>query len=95
MNELQESGRPYDIEIELLPVDGSTDSLLVYIEVKSTISNNKDLISFSWNELKFAAEKKHSYHLYRVYNAGQTSHRICQVENFNQYLQGRCISILL
>ena len=43
-------------------------------------SSSKDVVNFSWSELKFAEEKCESYHLYRVYNAGRASHRLCQLE---------------
>ena len=61
-NEEKESGQPYDIKV-------TTDRSEYFIEVKSTSSNNLELIPFSWKELQFAKQKAASYCLIRVYNA--------------------------
>lgn len=87
VNEFQESGKPYDIEVDLKTGKN-------YIEVKSTVADKKDLVPFSWNELKFAEEKLHDYHLYRVYNAGKSSYRLCQLENLNHYLKNKPMRLL-
>ena len=84
VNESGETGLPYNIEVELESSeegDVNGDSK-VFIEVKSTSSDSKDVVnlSFSWSELKFVEEKCESYHLYRVYNAGRASHRLRQLE---------------
>ena len=78
MNESRETGLPYDIEVELesSEVGDVNGDSKVFIEVKSTSSSSKDVVNFSWSELKFAEEKCESYHLYRVYNAGRASHRL-------------------
>jgi hypothetical protein len=90
VNEITESGSPYDIEVTLERQEGmeatGEDGDKVYIEVKSTASSSKDLVAFSWNELKFAEEKKDSYQLYRVYHAGTQTPRLRQLENINHYL---------
>ena len=62
-NEKDESGLPYDIKVTV------QDGTVYFVEVKSTSSSNKELIPFSWKELKFAKEKAESYVLIRVYNA--------------------------
>ena len=90
MNEGQETGNPYDIEVELeSSSEDDGDKKRVYIEVKSTSSGDKDLVNFSWSELKFAEEKCESYHLYRVYNAGRASHRLCQLEDLGRFLRNK------
>ena len=62
-NEKDESGLPYDIKVTV------QDGTVYFLEVKSTSSSNKELIPFSWKELKFAKEKAGCYTLIRVYNA--------------------------
>ena len=90
VNEGKETGWPYDIEVEL----ESDNQDKVYIEVKSTAASNKELVTFSWKELKFAEEKSLNYHLYRVYSAGKASHKLCQLENLHRYLQEQPIRLL-
>lgn len=93
VNETAETGKPYDIEVELEASEDNDDNTRIYIEVKSTSSSKKDLVNFSWSELKFAEEKCGDYHLYRVYNAGRDSHRLCQLEDLSQYLQSKPIRL--
>ena len=84
VNKTSETGMPYDIEIE---TDAAVDSVrVIYVEVKSTAASNKDLVEFSWQELKYAERMAADYHLYRVYNAGKPSHRLCQLEDVQNYL---------
>lgn len=46
------------------------DSIL-YIEVKSTKTNDKHSFEISMNEVLFAEEKGDNYAIYRVFNAGR------------------------
>lgn len=94
VNQSGETGMPYDIEVELETSEGADESK-VYIEVKSTSANTKDVVDFSWKELKFAEEKGSGYHLYRVYNAGRASHKLCQLENLSCYLLKGPVRLLL
>ena len=94
VNESGETGLPYDIEVELKSSEEGGDSK-VFIEVKSTSSSSKDVVNFSWSELKFAEEKCESYHLYRVYNAGRASHRLCQLEGLGRYLQSKPVRLFI
>ena len=102
VNESGETGLPYNIEVELESSeegDVNGDSK-VFIEVKSTSSNSKDVVnlSFSWSELKFVEEKCESYHLYRVYNAGRASHRLRRSvggEGLGRYLQSKPVRLFI
>lgn len=92
VNQSEETGKPYDIIVELECRDGTNDN--IYIEVKSTSSNTKDVVDFSWNELKFAEKEGKNYHLYRVYNAGRATHRLCRLENLSSYLHNGPVRLL-
>lgn len=89
INEKLETGKPYDIEVKIAP------DTVIYIEVKSTKTSNKELIEFSWNELQFAEREKKNYHLYRVYNAGSTSVNLKWMENLSNVLDRHPVRLLL
>lgn len=73
-NESEESGKPFDFQIV-------KDGIVMYIDVKGTPSEIKDVIYLSPNEWKFMFEKKENYSIYRVYNAGKDHARIEIIEN--------------
>jgi len=91
INEISETGKPYDIEI--------TDALgrKTYIEVKTTARMDLMMFAISWNELLFAAEVGRRYHIYRVFAAppdgvstGDSSRiRVLTVENPVQRIHDR------
>lgn len=89
INETLETGKPYDIEVKIDP-----DTVL-YIEVKSTKSPEKELMEFSWNELQFADKEKQNYHLYRVYSAGSALVTLKWIENLSDVLDTRPVRLLL
>ena len=89
INETTETGKPYDIEVN---IDAET---VLYIEVKSTKSSQKELMEFSWNELQFANGEKQNYHLYRVYSAGTAEVMLKWVENLSSILDTRPVRLLL
>lgn len=102
VNENSESGKPYDIAVTLEKEErketedrgDKEDSPMVYIEVKSTASSSKDIVAFSWGELKFAEQENEGYHLYRVYHVGTTTPRLCQLQNLTNYLQNRGVRMV-
>ena len=66
-NHQTETGAPYDFVVHFADDDGIHED---YIEVKSTVSDDKEVFEISVQQIKFAEEKKGSYHIYRVFNAG-------------------------
>eukprot|EP00298_Acanthocystis_sp_HF-20_P011017 c19183_g1_i2.p1 GENE.c19183_g1_i2~~c19183_g1_i2.p1 ORF type:complete len:244 (+),score=115.88 c19183_g1_i2:46-732(+) len=74
-NENGESGNFYDIELK-----HSSDDI-EYIEVKTTLTDDKSFFEVSWRELQFAAEKESKFQIYRVYGAGKNSVRVVKVIN--------------
>ena len=85
VNEEKESGKPYDIYLQFSPPDRSTQQSL-FIEVKTTTSQNKGIFEISNRQLQFAHQHKHTFHLYRVFNAGQTTVQLYRVQNLVQCL---------
>ena len=89
INESTETGKPYDIEVEIEP------QTVLYIEVKSTKSSEKEFMEFSWNQLKFADREKHNYHLYRVYSAGSELVTLKWMDNLSDILTTRPVRLFL
>lgn len=68
-NDEDEVGDPFDFEVMVKDENGFHKD---YIEVKSTKSNNKEVFQISVQQIKFADEKKNRFHIYRVFNAGDS-----------------------
>ena len=88
VNEDLESGRPYDIEVQV-------DSETVYIEVKCTASADKELVAVSWKELKLAEQQKQNFHLYRVYGAGSKALALRWMQNLGSMLEMKPVRLFL
>ena len=89
INEDTETGKPYDLEVQIEPQN------LLYIEVKSTKSSEKEFMHFSWNELQLADKEKQNYHLYRVYNAGSELVTLKWMENLSSILTTHPVRLFL
>lgn len=85
VNEDEETDKPFDIVVEL--ESDTQQSRTVYIEVKSTAADEKELVSISWTQLKFAEDHRENFHLYRVYSAGRQQSRLCMLENLCGYIK--------
>ncbi|KAA8548392.1 hypothetical protein F0562_000076 [Nyssa sinensis] len=70
VNEVNETGLPYDIVI------GNEAKTMEYIEVKATKSARKDWFTISVREWQFAVEKGESYSIARVVLSGNNMARI-------------------
>lgn len=93
-NQSGESGRPFDFRLTFECAGEPSEE--VYVEVKSTVKTEKSLVHMSANELDFALKKKQSYHIYRVYNAGDAQNfRLCRLQNLAQHLHTKNISLYL
>ncbi|XP_038073872.1 uncharacterized protein LOC119741972 [Patiria miniata] len=66
VNMQDETGDPYDIVI-------TCGSQNIYVEVKSTIRDQKQVVEISPRQVAFALEMGQAFHLYRVFNAGNKS----------------------
>ncbi|CAB3982059.1 Hypothetical predicted protein [Paramuricea clavata] len=89
VNEIAESGLPYDIRIKGKDVE-------IFIEIKSTSASEKHVLEISSQEIKCAFEKREDYHLYRVYNAGnQRDCRVARLRNLASNLDTKAVSLFI
>jgi hypothetical protein len=89
VNEIAESGLPYDIRIKGKDVE-------IFIEIKSTSASEKHVLEISSQEIKCAFEKREDYHLYRVYNAGNPHDcRVARLRNLASNLDTKAVSLFI
>lgn len=80
-NAENEIGSPYDMELSR-----KTDSGIVktFIEVKTTLTDDKDVFEISSQQIQFAKEHRENFHIYRVFNAGdQERVRLVRINNLS------------
>lgn len=94
LNDNIEQGKPYDFILKNLKYNTIT-----YIEVKSTLSSNRQLIPITNNELQYChslSDKNRQYHIYRVYNTGQLKKvKLRIVENVEEKLRKHDLELFL
>ncbi|XP_041714657.1 uncharacterized protein wu:fj29h11 isoform X2 [Coregonus clupeaformis] len=68
----------------------------VFVEVKSTVKKDKAFIHLSANELDLALRERERYHVFRVYNAGDSEKvRLCRIQNLAQHLHAKDLELFL
>ena len=96
VNEVEETGCPYDFLVKIRDPETPSEIIEIYIEVKATKSNNKSFFEISAQEVKFAQEKQEYYHLYRVFNAGDSSNvRLARLENLAYKMDSQQVRLCL
>ena len=96
MNEAEESGSPFDFLVKIRDPENQVEIVEVYIEVKATKSSKKSFFEISAQEVKFAQEKQEYYHLYRVFNAGDSSKvRLTRLENLAHKMDTQQVRLCL
>ncbi|KAJ8413728.1 hypothetical protein AAFF_G00082350 [Aldrovandia affinis] len=92
-----ESGHPCDFKVVFATDgEGKAGSHEVFVEVKSTVKTEKYFIHLSANELDLALREKERYHIYRVYNAGDSQNvRLCRIKNLAQHLHSKELELFL
>jgi hypothetical protein len=75
VNQESETGLPYDIVIT--PEDGSAE----YVEVKATVTSNKDWFYITPREWQFAHEKGDSFNIAHVLLTGSNKAKIVMLKN--------------
>ena len=94
LNENFEQGKPYDFILRSLKFDW-----VIYIEVKSTLSSNRQLIPITFNELQHCCSltnRNHEFQIYRVYNTGQLKKvKLRIVENLEEKLRKHALELFL
>ena len=99
VNERGNTTAPYDIEIRRslngLENDENCPTVITFVEVKTTSSDQKEVFELSVPELSFAMEKRKALHLYRVFNAGKPSVRICRLQNLAAQLERKTVKLCM
>ena len=94
-NRETESTRPFDIAIEIFKPNHKSE--VHFIEVKSTKAEAKEMFEVSLQQVLMAHEKKHFYHIYRVYNAGSAADKIKLkiLRNVTQLMGGKVVQMCM
>ena len=79
MNEVNESGLPYDFTIQELSGN------IIYLDVKSTSFDFNQRMIFSSQELGFICDTPNEYHIYRVYNLNGSIQNLRICKNYKEY----------
>ena len=92
-NSEDESYLPYDFEVDVATNAGIVTD---YVEVKSTLSDQKQVFEISAQQLKFAQVEKEHFHIYRVFNAGDLEHvRIVPIKNLSLRLDQKHVKLCM
>ena len=92
-NSDDETGNPYDFEVKLNTEQGEVS---IYVEVKSTLSDTKDWFEISFQQVKFALQKKEQFHVYRVFSAGDMEKvRLVHFDNLSQRLHQKQVKLCM
>ena len=100
LNEEANTTAPYDFEIRRpntgVNQEAQSKTVITYIEVKTTSSDQKEVFEISVPELLFALEKKEALHLYRVFNAGKPGClRIRRLKNLASQLEKKNVKLFM
>lgn len=99
VNERGNTTAPYDIEIRRnsngVENDENCNTVITFVEVKTTSSDQKEVFELSVPELSFAREKQNALHLYRVFNAGKPSVRIRRLKNLAAQLERKTVKLCM
>lgn len=99
VNERENTTAPYDIEIRRhfngMGNDENCRTVITFVEVKTTSSDQKEVFELSVPELSFAMEKQNALHLYRVFNAGKPSVRIRRLRNLAAQLDRKTVKLCM
>ena len=101
MNEKGNTTAPYDFEIRQrrlteVEEDENANTVITYVEVKTTSSDQKEVFEISVPELQFALTKQGALHLYRVFNAGKPDHlRIRRLRNLAAQLEMKNVKLCM
>ena len=99
VNESENTTTPYDIEIrQHISGDKESDkrTVVTFVEVKTTSSDQKDSFELSVPELQFALKHQVAFHLYRVFNAGKPDIvRIRRLQNLATHLEKKTVKLCM
>jgi hypothetical protein len=93
-NQEDETGLPYDFEVHHRGDDGEPS--VSYVEVKCTLSKNKEVFEISSQQVGFAQDQKENYHLYRVFGAGDPDNvKLIRISNLGQRLDQKQVRLCM
>lgn len=98
VNEKGNTTAPYDIKIRQHFNGAGKDekTVITFVEVKTTSSDQKEVFELSVPELRFAIERQNALHLYRVFNAGKpNSVRIRRLRNLAAQLEQKTVKLCM
>lgn len=94
LNEELEQGKPYDFILRNLQTNQTN-----YIEVKSTLSADRQLIPITFNELHYCcslSDRNEDFQIYRVYNTGQLKKvKLHIVDNVEEKIRKHLLELFL
>ncbi|XP_059138506.1 uncharacterized protein LOC131926926 isoform X3 [Physella acuta] len=89
-----EKGLPYDFEIVFK--SGEPDTFhSVFVEVKATLSWDKEVFHVSSKQIEFALAMKDKYEIFRVYGAGNTNSKLVRVENVAERMRVKQVNLFM
>ncbi|KAH9515759.1 hypothetical protein Btru_011923 [Bulinus truncatus] len=94
VNATGEMGLPFDFEIVYKTPDPEKTTSL-YVEVKTTVSKDKEVFHVSSNQMEFALAQKSQYEIYRVYGAGSPTARLVRIENVSEKMRVKQIQLFM
>ena len=89
-----ESKSPYDLKISFAD---SARALPIFIEVKTTLNDERKHFSISSQQLKFAFDQGSCFHLYRVSNVhkGARDAKIKRLVNLSSYMDRKAVKLYM
>ncbi|CAC5410109.1 unnamed protein product [Mytilus coruscus] len=92
-NEEEEIGQPYDFTVGMKTED---EEFTVYIEVKSTLSDTKEIFEISYPQVKFAQKNRERFHVYRIFNSLNPDRvRLVRIQNLAQKINAKQVKLCL
>ncbi|CAG2195996.1 unnamed protein product [Mytilus edulis] len=92
-NEEEEIGLPYDFTVGLKT---EKEEYTVYIEVKSTISDTKEIFEISYPQVKFAQNNRERFHVYRIFSSLNPDRvRLVRIQNLAQKINAKQVKLCL
>ncbi|GFO25015.1 tudor domain-containing protein, partial [Plakobranchus ocellatus] len=88
-----EKGLPWDFEV--IYTEGDNTQLTVYIEVKTTITADREMFEVSPRQLELALKEGRNFQVYRVFGAGKPEPRLLRIENVADKMNKKQIKLFM
>ncbi|GFS15970.1 tudor domain-containing protein [Elysia marginata] len=90
-----EKGLPWDFEVVYFGMEGPDDSRSVYIEVKTTVTQDREIFEMSSRQLELALKEGENFQVYRVFGAGKPEPRLLRVENIAERMRTKQLKLYI